>query len=172
MSKNIIPNNNEVVLNASDFIVSKTNSKGIISYCNQIFVTMADYTEEELIGTNHNIIRHPDMPKVAFKVAWDLIQSGKEFFGFVKNLRQNGGYYWVFTNITPDYDISGKIIGYTSIRRKPNPEALKTIIPLYKQLVDIEKTQGMNGSFDVIAALLKEKNLEYNELIIALQGDY
>jgi PAS domain S-box-containing protein len=172
MARNITPTNNEVVLNSTDFIVSKTNSKGIITYCNQIFMKMAEYSEAELIGTNHNIIRHPDMPKVAFKVVWDLIQSGKEFFGFVKNLRKNGGYYWVFTNITPDYDQNGNIIGYTSIRRKANPEALNTIIPLYKQLVSIEQSQGINGSLEAINNLLKEKNMEYNELIIALQGDY
>ena len=79
----ITPTNDEKVMSQDDFIVSKTNLKGIITYCNQIFMDMAQYNESELIGKNHNIIRHPDMPQIAFKLAWDLIQSGKEFFGFV-----------------------------------------------------------------------------------------
>ncbi len=171
MRTKIIPTNEEKVLNQNDFIVSKTNTKGIITYCNQIFMDMAQYTESELIGTNHNIIRHPDMPKIAFKVAWQLIQSGEEFFGYVKNLRKQGGYYWVFTNIMPDFDLDGKIIGYTSVRRKPNPDALKTIIPLYQQLINLEKSGGMDSSFKAVSDLLNEKNMEFNELSIALQGD-
>lgn len=171
MAKNqITPTNEEKVLGENDFIVSKTDKKGIITYCNEIFMDMAEYSEKELLGQNHNIIRHPDMPRIAFKVAWDLIQKGNEFFGFVKNLRKNGGYYWVFANISPDYDSSGQIIGYTSIRRKPNPTALNTIIPLYKNLITAEKQSGMNGSYKIIENLLKEKNMQYNELIVALQG--
>lgn len=171
MAKNkITPTNEEKILGENDFIVSKTDKKGIITYCNEIFMDMAEYTEEELLGKNHNLIRHPDMPQIAFKVAWDLVESGKEFFGFVKNLRKNGGYYWVFANISPDYDQNGKIIGYTSIRRKPNPDALKIIIPLYQQLLQAEKQGGMNQSLKAIEALLEEKNMQYNELIVTLQG--
>ena len=170
--KKIIPNNHEKKLNKNDFIVSKTDTRGIITYCNQIFMDMAEYSEEELLGTNHNIIRHPDMPRIAFKVAWQMIQSGEEFFGFVKNLRKSGGYYWVYANIQPDYNSSGKIIGYTSVRRKPNPEALETIIPLYQQLLSAEKTGGMDSSYAAIVEVLTAKGMEYNELVIALQGDY
>ena len=168
----IIPNNNEKHLDKNDFIVSKTNTKGIITHCNEIFMKMVEYSEEELIGKPHNIIRHPDMPRIAFKVAWDLIQSGQEFFGFVKNLRKSGGYYWVYTNIQPDYDSSGKIISYTSVRRKANPKALETIIPLYQQLIAAERSGGMNSSLAIIQDVLKQHNMEYNELIIALQGDF
>ena len=168
----IIPNNNEKQLNKNDFIVSKTNTKGIITYCNEIFMKMVEYSEEELIGQPHNIIRHPDMPRIAFKVAWDLIQSGQEFFGFVKNLRKSGGYYWVYTNIQPDYGTNGQIIGYTSVRRKANPQALEIIIPLYSQLLQAEQTGGMQSSYAAIESLLQEKGMEYNELVIALQGDY
>ena len=171
MRQKIIPNNIEKQLNKNDFIVSKTDPKGRITYCNQIFMKMAEYSEDELLGQPHNIIRHPDMPRIAFKVAWQMIQSGQEFFGFVKNLRKSGGYYWVFTNIMPDYDLNGNIIGYTSVRRKPNPKALDVIIPLYQQLVAAEKSGGMDASLAAVTALLEEKNMEFNELSIALQGD-
>ena len=172
ISNNIVPNNNEKVLDNDDFIVSKTDIKGKITYCNQIFKVMAQYDEEELIGKPHNIIRHPDMPKIAFQVAWDLIQSGKEFFGFVKNLRHEGGFYWVFTTITPDFDSGNNIIGFTSVRRKANPDALNIIIPLYRDLVNAERTGGVSSSLKLISDLLESKKMEYNELIIALQGDY
>ena len=82
--KKIIPTAHEIKLQQNDFIVSKTNAKGIITYCNEIFIQMASYDEKELVGKNHNIIRHPDMPKAAFDLAWSLIQSGKEFLGSLR----------------------------------------------------------------------------------------
>lgn len=169
MSKReIMPTMHEIKMNDNDFIVSKTDAKGIITYCNEIFMEMASYSEEELLGKNHNIIRHPDMPRVAFKLAWDLIQSGKEFFGFVKNMTKNGDYYWVFTNITPDYH-NGKIVGYTSVRRKPSSNAIQTIIPIYKKMIDLEKSGGMEASGKFLFDFLDEQNISYDELIISLQ---
>ncbi|MGE4457364.1 MAG: PAS domain-containing protein [Arcobacteraceae bacterium] len=166
----VVPNSTEFVLNKNDFIVSKTDTKGIITYGNKIFIEMSGYEEEELLGKNHNLIRHPDMPRIAFKTAWDMVQNKQEFFGFVKNLRKDGGYYWVWANITPDLDTNGNIIGYTSVRRKPNPKALEIIIPIYKKLLEAEKSGGMDSSKSILLNLLEEKNMEYNELIIALQG--
>jgi PAS domain S-box-containing protein len=166
----ITPTNAEKVLGDNDFIVSKTDTKGIITYCNQIFMEMAEYKESELVGVNHNLIRHPDMPKVAFQLAWDLIQSGNEFFGFVKNLRKNGGFYWVFTNITPDYNESGDIIGYTSVRRKPNRDAINTIIPIYQHLVSLEKSGSTRDSEAYLLNFLKENNISYDQLVLSLQG--
>ncbi|QOG12668.1 PAS domain-containing protein [Arcobacter sp. FWKO B] len=166
----VMPTQQEFELNKNDFIVSKTNSKGIITYGNKIFIKMSGYGELELLNKNHNMIRHTDMPKIAFKIAWDLIQNKKEFFGFVKNLRKDGGYYWVFANITPDFDSSGNIIGYTSVRRKANQQALKIIIPLYQELIKAEQSGGMKASMEILQKLLDDKNMSYNELIIALQG--
>ena len=167
-----IPNSNETVMQENDFIVSKTDTKGLITYCNRIFINMSGYEENELIHTNHNIIRHPDMPRIAFKVCWDMIKSGDEFFGFVKNIRKDGGYYWVYANISPDYDQNGNIISYTSVRRKPNPKALETVIPLYNSLIEAEKSGGMDASLKIIAGLLEENNITYNELVTSLQGKY
>lgn len=166
----ITPKNAETKLGTNDFIVSKTDNKGKITYCNEIFMNIAGYAEEELIGINHNIIRHPEMPKIAFKLAWDLIQSGKEFFGFVKNMKKDGGYYWVFANITPDYDENKHIIGYTSVRRKPNDEAITTIIPIYKKLIELENSGGIKASEEFLTAFLAQNNTSYDDLIISLQG--
>ncbi|MEA3354368.1 MAG: PAS domain-containing protein [Campylobacterota bacterium] len=172
MSKNkITPRDEEKKLNQDDFIVSKTDTKGIITYCNQIFMEMAEYDESELIGKNHNLVRHPDMPKAAFKLAWDLIQSGKEFFGFVKNLRKHGGYYWVFTNITADYDEKGNIVGYTSVRRKANQSAIDAIEPIYRQMVSLENSGGVHKSVDFLMDFLAQNNTTYDQLVLSLQGD-
>ena len=166
----LTPSNVETKMALNDFIVSKTNAKGIITYCNEIFMSIAGYNEKELLGKNHNIIRHPDMPQVAFKLAWDLISSGKEFFGFVKNLKKDGGYYWVFANITPDYNESGKIIGYTSVRRKPSQAAIDAVTPIYKELVRLEASGGMNASGKYLFDFLDANNTTYDELVISLQG--
>ena len=87
-----------------DFIVSKTDAKGRISYSNRIFMEFAGYAEHELLGVQHNIVRHPDMPRAVFKVMWETLQAGQEFFGYVKNMASDGSFYWVFANVTPDMD--------------------------------------------------------------------
>jgi len=172
LNKNDAPKhttNKETVMGVDDFIVSKTDTKGNITYCNQIFIEMSGYTKDELIGANHNLIRHPDMPAVAFNLAWDLIKNGKEFFGFVKNLKKNGGYYWVFAYITADYDKSGKIIGYSSFRRKPSKAAIDAIAPVYKLLIDAEKRGGMKASGELLGNFLAENKTTYNDLVMNLQ---
>jgi len=167
----INPTMHEIKMKENDFIVSKTNAKGIITYCNEVFMEMAGYKEEELLRKNHNIIRHPHMPKVAFKLAWDLIKSGKEFFGFVKNMSKDGSFYWVFANITPDYNSNGEIVGYTSVRRKPSDKAVKTIEPIYEKMCQLEKTGGMQASGKFLFDFLDENNITYDELVLSLQGE-
>jgi len=172
LSKSDAPKNitqNEKQLDENDFIVSKTDTQGKIIYCNEIFAKMAGYSPADLIGANHNLIRHPDMPRVAFKHAWNLIQNKKEFFGFVKNLSKDGGYYWVFTYITADIDRNGSIISYTSVRRKPPQSAIDAIAPVYKLLVDAEKNGGTEASAKLLTDFLADKELSYEELVTALQ---
>ena len=153
----------------NDFIVSKTDTKGRITYCNKIFMNMAEYGEEELLGQPHNIIRHPDMPRVVFKYLWDEISQKREVFAFVVNKTKNNNHYWVFTHVTPSFDDRGNIIGYYSVRRKPNPKALEIIKPLYKAMLDAEAKGGMDASFKLLVDVLTDKGMEYDELIIALQ---
>jgi PAS domain S-box-containing protein len=161
--------NNEKVLDQNDFIVSKTDTKGKIIYCNEIFTKMAGYPAKDLIGANHNVIRHPDMPKLAFKILWDMIQKKDEFFGFVKNLCADGGYYWVFAYITADLDLNGNITSYTSVRRKMPQSAIDIITPIYKQLRDAEQTGGIAASEKILNDLLKQHDIGYREFIINLQ---
>ncbi len=162
---------NEKTLKASDFIISKTDTKGTIIYCNQIFTELAGYSASDIIGANHNLIRHPDMPRLAFKIAWDLIKAKKEFFGFVKNLCADGGYYWVFAYITADLDNNGNIVGYTSVRRKPPQSAVDTIAPIYRKLLEAESRGGLDASQKILDEMLKEQRVTYDEFIITLQKD-
>jgi PAS domain S-box-containing protein len=164
------PTNNEKVMHQEHFIVSKTDTKGYITYCNEIFMDMAGYNEEELLGANHNLIRHPDMPKVAFKLAWDIIQAKKEFFGFVKNLSRDGSFYWVFAHITADYDSNGNIIGYTSFRRKPSKAGVDALDGVYKLLVQEEQKGGMQTAANFLFDFLDKNNTTYDDLILSLQG--
>jgi len=165
----ITPIEKEVFLKEEDFIVSKTDLKSKILYGNKIFIEISGYSEEELLGSPHNILRHPDMPRCAFKILYEHIQNGKEWFGFVKNLRKDGGYYWVFANISPTFDTKGNIIEYYSVRRKPR-EGFKNIIEeLYKSLLLIESTDGMEESLKAVNDLLSQKNLTFNELMIKIQ---
>ncbi|PHR54001.1 MAG: PAS sensor protein [Arcobacter sp.] len=159
----------ERMMNENDFIVSKTDLKGKITYCNKIFMNMAEYTEEELIGSPHNIIRHKDMPKAVFQLLWDRIQNKEEVFAYVLNQTKNKNEYWVFANVTASLDTRGNIIGYYSVRRKPNPNAIAVIKPLYKQLLEAEMRGGVQASTKILMNLLEEKGVSYDELIISLQ---
>ena len=119
-------------------IVSSTDLKGIISYANRTFCNIAGYSKQELTGKNHNIVRHPDMPKAAFKELWETIKAGKEWTGIVKNLRKDGLYYWVYSHITPVMDNKGRITGYTAARRPATGTEIEEVIPVYKALVEAE----------------------------------
>ncbi|MDQ1298862.1 MAG: hypothetical protein QG558_1401 [Campylobacterota bacterium] len=158
------------IMSDEDFIVSKTDLKGRITYCNQIFMDMAEYTEEELLGKAHSIIRHPDMPKAVFKYLWEMIPKKQEVFAYVINRGKNGNDYWVYANITATLDDRGDIVDYYSVRRKPNQKALDVIIPLYKKMLEVEKSSGVDASFKVLINILAEKGVGYDELIISLQN--
>ncbi len=114
-------------------IVSRTDPDGIITHVNQSFIDMAGFSEEELIGAPHYILRHPDMPAAAFKGLWDDVQAGKQWQGYVKNLRKDGGYYWVYATVIANIR-EGKVVGYTSVRRKPSRKKVEECEALYPTL--------------------------------------
>jgi PAS domain S-box-containing protein len=164
---NIIPINNEKTFDANTLLVTKTNLQGKIIYANRAFMDIVDMYEDVLLGAPHNIIRHPDMPKVIFKYLWTYLQNGKEIHAYVKNICADGSYYWVLANVTPSYDTKDNIIGYHSSRRKPTQKSLDVIIPLYKQLLQAEKSGGINASEKILSDLYKEKGMQYDEFILS-----
>jgi len=172
MKRDITPTSVERVMREDDFIVSKTNRKGIITYGNPIFIEFSGYSEAELLGSQHNIIRHPDMPRSAFKLVWDTIETGKEMFAYVKNMSRDGAFYWVFAHITPDLDAAGNIVGYTSVRRCPKRSAIDKIEPVYRQMLQAERAAGareaMTAGTRVLLDLLEKTGMDYEELVFSL----
>lgn len=125
---------NEYVLKNDDFLVSQTDEKGIILFANENFCQTAGYSIDELIGKSHNIVRHPDMPKAAFKALWDTVLSGEIWDGYVKNRTKNNDFYWVYATVFPMYDEIKQSRTFLSCRRKPSPEKVKEAEELYKTL--------------------------------------
>lgn len=123
----------EILLDKKTMIVSETDEKGTIIYANADFCKIAGYTKDELIGKPHNLVRHSDMPKVAFEDLWNTIKAGKTWNGIVKNKTKSGGYYWVNATAFPSKDSKGNI-RYVSVRIKPTEEEIKNAESLYKTL--------------------------------------
>jgi aerotaxis receptor len=115
-------------------IVSRTDPNGIITHGNPSFVHMSGYSERELLGAPHYILRHPDMPAVAFKDLWDTVLAGRKWHGYVKNLRKDGGFYWVYATVVANVR-DGRIVGYTSVRRKPSRSKVREAEAHYRQLL-------------------------------------
>ena len=172
MKYKVQPTDREKVMREDDFIVSKTDLKGRITYGNRIFIEYSGYSEQELLGAPHNIIRHPDMPRGVFKFLWDTLAQKKEVFAYVKNMAKDGSYYWVFANVTPDYDAQGNVIGYLSVRRAPKRAAVDIVTSVYQQMLAGERDAGprdaCEASLALLGKVLKEKGLSYEELVLAL----
>lgn len=164
--------NKEVKLDTKRYIVSKTDTKGIITYSNDYFSEISGYTQEELIGQPHSIVRHPDMPKVAFKLMWEVIEQNKNFIALVKNLTKDGSYYWVVTDFESKIDpITKQIIAYTAFRKAAPRKSIASIEPIYAKLLEIEKEEGMEASEDFLHAYLEQHNTTYNDFINKLVGN-
>lgn len=160
----------EMRFEPNNLIISRTDLRGTITYCNDAFAKMSGWTKEELLGSNHNLLRHPDMPRVAYKVVWDQIKAKREFYGYVKNLRKNGGFYWVFAYITADLDENGEIAGYTSYRRYAPKLAIDAMEPIYKGLLVVEKERGVDASEAALSTYLSKNGFHsYDQFIVDLQ---
>lgn len=169
----IPPTGREVRFGDDEIIVSKTDLKGKITYANTVFQRISGYTEADLLGQPHNILRHPAMPAVVFKLLWDTVQEGREIFAYVLNQAKNGDEYWVFAHVTPSFDQSGRIIGYHSNRRVPYPDALEKVKPLYAKLLAEERRHpnlqsGMEASGRVLADVLRQSGMTYDEFVFSL----
>ncbi|RMF16062.1 MAG: PAS domain S-box protein [Alphaproteobacteria bacterium] len=174
MSRNTAaPTGRERFLAHDEIIVSKTDLKGHITYANKVFLDIADYVEEEVLGRPHNLIRHPEMPRAIFHLLWEELQAGREIFAYVKNMCKNGDHYWVFAHVTPSFDEHGAIIGYHSNRRAPGRPAIEEMERLYARLRQAEasaprpKEQLVRGRAELDAAL-KEAGLGYEPYCLSI----
>jgi len=164
------PKDVEITVSPKRTIVSRTDEKGIIRFVNDYFKEIAGYKENELVGFAHNVIRHPDMPKIIFKLLWDELKKGNDMRAIVKNLAKDGRYYWVITNFHTLYDDDGKIIGYYA-RRKAVPQHVKEeVAKLYKTLLSLEEQGGMEASEKYLKQWLEEHNTTYQDYVESLFG--
>lgn len=172
MSQSPRPTEVERVLREDDFVVSKTDLQGHITYGNRIFIELSGYTEAELLGAPHSLIRHPDMPRGVFRLLWTEIQAGRETWAYVKNLARDGSFYWVLAHVTPSRDSQGHTIGYYSIRRRPDPRALRAVEPLYAAMRAAEAgkspLEAASASFQVLQSHLAQVGLSYGEFLHTL----
>jgi len=160
----------ELTFEADEVIVSKTDLSGRITYANDVFCRLAERPTSEVIGKPHNLIRHPDMPRIIFKLLWDTLQQEEEIFAYVKNRSKTGKYYWVLAHVTPSYDQDHKLNGYHSNRRCPDSYWVREIEKLYQALLDEESKhenpdQGISASASLLAKILDEKGQSYPEFI-------
>ena len=176
MARDLTLTGKEQFFGENEIIVSKTNLKGHITYCNDVFLRIAGYTEKECVGQPHSMIRHPDMPRAVFALLWKTIESGQEIFAYVINRCKNGDHYWVYAHVTPSWDRSGAIIGYHSNRRVPDRRIVEqAIVPLYADLLAEEqrhanRKSGMEASTRMVVDLLREKGMGYEEFVARLHG--
>jgi PAS domain S-box-containing protein len=150
------PVDEEIILENNVYIESDTDTKGIITFANDYFAKISGYSPEELVGKPHNIVRHPDMPKLLFKILWDRLKKGENFIAAIKNLAKDGRYYWVFTDFEIIKDSDGEVMGYRAIRKKISKHVTEILDPLYKKLTQIEKEEGIEAAKEYLEKFLKE----------------
>lgn len=139
---------------ASADLISTTNPQSDITYANDVFCDIAGYSYDELVGQPHNMVRHPDMPKSAFKQLWTYLKSGQSWMGLVKNRCKDGKHYWVSAFATPIKDASGNIIEYQSVRSRAEPEQIERAEKLYEALNNGQKTSRIRMKFHTVAITL------------------
>ncbi|MBL8932464.1 MAG: PAS domain S-box protein [Kineosporiaceae bacterium] len=153
-----------------EIIVSKTDPKGIITYTNDVFLRVSGYTREELIGAPHNIIRHPDMPRGVYRLLWQELTAGREVFALVENLCRDGASYWVLAHVTPSRDAGGRVVGYHSNRRRPDPEWITAIRPVYARMRAVEQghprpAEAARASLESLEGELAQSGTTYDAFI-------
>lgn len=167
------PTNRERHFSESEIIVSKTDIQGRLTYANDVFCKVGLYTESELLGQPHSIVRHPDMPRTIFQLLWQRIENGEEIFAYVKNMAKNGDHYWVFAHVTPSYSLDGTLNGYHSNRRLPERSVVQVVEPLYRELLEVEnavpdRAEGLRNGMQRLGEILKLRGQSYDEFVFSL----
>jgi PAS domain S-box-containing protein len=166
----------ERTFDQDDLIVTKTDPSGRMTYVNRTFLRLAGYSEKECLGAQHNMIRHPHMPRAVFDLLWRTLQARQEIFAYVVNRSKNGDHYWVFAHVTPSFDSTGNVVGYHSNRRAPDMAVVtRHIVPLYDRLLKIEQAatspkDGLAASVTAVGDLLAENKVEFNQMMLSLSA--
>lgn len=171
----IRPTGKERTFGSDELIVSKTDPRGHITYANDVFLRLAGYPEEAVLGQPHSMIRHPDMPRCVFGLLWEHLKAGREVFAYINNMAVNGDHYWVYAHVTPSRTEDGTVVGYHSNRRVPDRGALQRIEPLYRALVATERrherpTDAIAASTAELDQYLQDQGADYDEHVWTLAG--
>ncbi|WP_309609162.1 PAS domain-containing protein [Flavobacterium sp.] len=159
------PSDRELEWDRTKVLLSKTDSKGNILYANESFIDVCGYDDFELMDKSHNIIRHPDMPKVIFKIMWEKIQTGEGFHVVMKNMSKTGRYYWVVNDLKTAKDNFG-VLTFTGQQKSVHPDLISKIIePLYRKLLQIQVASGVQSSENYLIGFLEERNMTYTQFI-------
>ncbi|CAD5246630.1 MULTISPECIES: methyl-accepting chemotaxis protein [Halomonadaceae] len=143
----------EIELKEDDFLVSRTDTKGRITYANPAFIDISGFEHAELIGAPHNLIRHPDMPPAAFENLWKTVKTGETWRGLVKNRCKNGDHYWVNASVTPIIE-DGQVVGYTSVRVQASRAAIEQAERAYAEI-----REGRNKRLYLDKGRLRQKGV-------------
>lgn len=158
----------------NELIVTKTDLKGHITYANDVFIRLAGYPEDQILGAPHCLIRHPHMPHGVFRLLWETLEAGREIFAFVVNRSANGDHYWVLAHVTPSFNASGKITGYHSNRRAVDDNIRKNVIePLYASMRNAEAKysnpkEKAEAGISFLKTILQQKETTYDEFVFSL----
>jgi aerotaxis receptor len=161
--RGIEPKNSESKFSIDELFFSVTDKEGKILSGNDVFIRVSKMDRDEVIGKPHNIIRHPDMPKTIFRIAWDTIKAKKPFVGYVKNMAKDGSYYWVLAAIYPVLNEKGEVEKYISIRVKPTSKFFKKAPEFYKQILEYEHRYGIDKTIRTILKRLRDLGFESYE---------
>lgn len=167
------PTGVERFFGSDEVIVTKTDLQGRITYANDVFCRVSAYPEGQLLGSPHNVIRHPDMPRSIFRLLWQTLAEGREIFAYVVNLAGDGAHYWVLAHVTPSVGPTGRVVGYHSNRRLPDPQAIRVIRPIYQRLLVEERrhtnaTDAANAGLALIDEHLAGLGTSYDEFVWGL----
>ncbi len=143
-SRQVLVTRHETPFPPGELIVSQTDLAGKIEMCNEAFIRMSGFKREELIGQPHHILRHPDMPAAAFADLWATVDAGGRWNGYVKNLRKDGGFYWVYATVIPKLR-QGRMVGFTSVRREPSRAKVEAAEQLYESMRRAAPAEGGQG---------------------------
>lgn len=174
MDATVTPSGVERTFEDHEFIVSKTDLAGRITYVNDVFLRVARYEEDEVVGQPHNMIRHPDMPRAVFALLWHEIQAGREISAYVVNLAKDGAHYWVLAHVAPTV-VRGATVAYHSNRRRPDRSSIEAITPVYRALLDEERrharrSDAIAASTALLEGWLAERDLSYDEFVWSITG--
>jgi PAS domain S-box-containing protein len=153
--------NYEIKCARQQVIVSRTDTKGNIVYCNPTFLEVNGFKSSEIIRKTHGMIRHPDMPKTIFHLIWSIIEQGLPIQAVIKNQTNNGEYYWTLMTIKPQKDRDNKIISYVAYGKQAPDMVINKIQILYKLLFDIEYEHGIDAAIEYLESHLKEEGMTY-----------